>query len=458
MISTAATSRTGHRAARAGVAGLGGQGRPVDREHRGADPRPVVLPGQQLSPAGPLRIRMPQHLDHRAGQVPGGHRPGTRRRPDRSPGGRDRAGRRREADPRRPPAHHWPAPPATRCRSSPVRGAGPRTRRRSRAAPPSPGPGRCPAACTTPGVAGGPGRRPPPPAHRPRRGSPGPRPAAHRGPCGVRPSAPGRPAGGRSVATAGAVGGPGEVGDPETVGDDHRIATEVLDHHQPGRLRNRDAGVELLDRRSQHAAGQLHGSRPGRGRVEGGDDRLIGRPQGQQRDARRHRLVQVQQVERVLAEPAPDPGGAQRSEVHPSHGSVVAHRNRGPGGGEAIRARAPRRPARSAPRGEHVRVVAAFAQVAGQAQDVGSARRPGSRRSTDRPARSAAAARQASSRLRGRHGLGRRRTAASCASPRAGRQWCAAKKSATSWVMATRPSRPGRAGTTSPKTIDIPSR
>ena len=32
-----------------------------------------------------------------------------------------------------------------------------------------------------------------------------------------------------------------------------------------------------------------------------------------------------------------------------------------------------------------------------------------------------------------------------------------AKKSATSWVMATSPSRPGRARTTSPKTIDIPS-
>ena len=74
----------------------------------------------------------------------------------------------------------------------------------------------------------------------------------------------------------------------------------------------------------------LHRARPRGGGVEGRDHRLLGRPQGEQRDARSDGFVDVQQVEPTGPQPAAYPGGAQRSEVHPGHRSVVADRTAAP--------------------------------------------------------------------------------------------------------------------------------
>ena len=176
----------------------------------------------------------------------------------------------------------------------------------------------------------------------------------------------------------------------EAVRDDHRVAPEVPDHDVAGRLGHGDPRVDLLDQTAQGVAGHLHGPGAGGGGVVGRDHRGLGEPQRLQRDRRGDRLVQVDQVEATVAEPAPDPGGGHRSEADPGDRPVVRHRQGRPGGGE-VEVGVERREVAG---GEHRRVVPESAQAPRPAPARGSARRRDDRRSTDRPARPASRSRR----------------------------------------------------------------
>ena len=144
------------------------------------------------------------------------------------------------------------------------------------------------------------------------------------------------------------------------VGDQHRVAAQVLDERRPRRLGHRDPAVDLLKRGAEHRlGGEQHPGLAHRG-VHGRHDRAGRHPAGEQRQRRHRRLVHVQHVEIAVAEPAADPAGRQRAEREPGHRAVVRHRHRparwgrrrAAAAGPRRRARSPRRRgrARSAPR------------------------------------------------------------------------------------------------------------
>ena len=94
---------------------------------------------------------------------------------------------------------------------------------------------------------------------------------------------------------------------------------------------HRDAGAELLQRRLQDRRGRGHRARARRRGVERADHRADARPAGEQRQARRGRLVHVQDVEVALAQPAAHPRGGHGAERQPGDRAVVRHGHGAPG-------------------------------------------------------------------------------------------------------------------------------
>ncbi len=123
-----------------------------------------------------------------------------------------------------------------------------------------------------------------------------------------------------------------EVGAPEAVRDHHGVSAQVLDHHPAGGVGDRDAGIDLADRRPQQPAGQLHRPRTRRRGVEGGDHRnLSAATRAQPEIDGVIGSCRCTRSKSPAPEPAAGPGQAQRAEVHPGDRAVVRQRNRGPG-------------------------------------------------------------------------------------------------------------------------------
>ena len=80
--------------------------------------------------------------------------------------------------------------------------------------------------------------------------------------------------------------GRGEEADVDAVRDDDRVAAEVLDQRAAGVLAHRDPRADLLQRGLQDRIRGDHRPRARVGGVEGGHDRALRRPAGQQRRAR----------------------------------------------------------------------------------------------------------------------------------------------------------------------------
>ncbi len=102
-------------------------------------------------------------------------------------------------------------------------------------------------------------------------------------------------------------GGSREFGVAEAVGDDDRVPAEVAHDDLPGRLRDGDPGVDLADRAAQHAAGQPHRPRSRASRCGTSRRPAPCPPTARASDARGDRLVQVQQVEVAVPQPAAAP-------------------------------------------------------------------------------------------------------------------------------------------------------
>ncbi len=103
--------------------------------------------------------------------------------------------------------------------------------------------------------------------------------------------------------------------------------------------------------------------------MEGRHDGLLRRPEGQQRDARGDRFVNVEEVELALPEPAAYPSSAERSKVHPRHRAVVADRHSGADAAEFLGVK--RRGCRSElARSQHLRPMPGVTQIAGKAENV----------------------------------------------------------------------------------------
>ena len=94
-----------------------------------------------------------------------------------------------------------------------------------------------------------------------------------------------------------------------------RCSTSV----RAGVLADRDPGADLLQRRLEDRVRRDHRPRARVRGVEGGDDRALRRPAGQQGQRRRGRLVDVQHVEarRRAASAAPGPPTGSRSSAGP---------------------------------------------------------------------------------------------------------------------------------------------
>ena len=112
------------------------------------------------------------------------------------------------------------------------------------------------------------------------------------------------------------------------VGDDDRVAADVLDQRGAGRLGDRDPAVDLLQRGPQHRIGDHEHPRARDRGVHGGHDRTRGHPAGQQGQAGDAGFVDVQHVEPALVEPAPDPAHRQEAERQPGHRPVIGHGHR----------------------------------------------------------------------------------------------------------------------------------
>ena len=181
--------------------------------------------------------------------------------------------------------------------------------------------------------------------------------------------------------------------------------------------------------------GQPHRPRAWRGGMERSHHRHRSGAEGQQGDARRDRFVHVQQVEVLVAAPSPGTGRDERAETDPRDRSVVAHRQCGSGSGEVLGVKTFDVAGQLAG-SQHVRVVAVIAQVCGQAQDVvldaaGDVQRVRADQSDPQ-----------SSKRAHRAGPVPKKGCIRCQSS----GWSdktATKKSATAWVIATKPSRPG---------------
>jgi hypothetical protein len=100
----------------------------------------------------------------------------------------------------------------------------------------------------------------------------------------------------------------GEGAQRNTVGYEDRVAPQMLDQGLPGALADRDPGADLLQRRLQDPVRGGHRPGPFHRGVEGGDDRADRRPAGEQPEAGRRRLVDVQDVELAVPDPAAHPG------------------------------------------------------------------------------------------------------------------------------------------------------
>ena len=154
--------------------------------------------------------------------------------------------------------------------------------------------------------------------------------AAPAGPCaarrcgrGTRSSVPAR-----CPATA-AGRGAGEPVDVDPVGDDHRVAAEVVDDGAPGVLGDRDPAADLLQRGLQQRVGRRHRPRAQVWRC--GRSPRSARAAAQQ--ASSDRLGDAGSCRcRTSNSPSrshrPHPGGGQRAEGEPGHRAVVADRDR----------------------------------------------------------------------------------------------------------------------------------
>ena len=145
------------------------------------------------------------------------------------------------------------------------------------------------------------------------------------------------------------------------------VAADVPANEIQRVLRHHDAMIEPIGHPPQRRPQQPV---PGRdaGGMERADRRCPVEQQRRHRDARRHRLVQVDHVERLVVE------GADRAQRRRRVGSERGHRPVGRGrqrvaerGDEALRRRA-------VARSEHPRLVAPATELAGQARGPGPAR------------------------------------------------------------------------------------
>ena len=114
----------------------------------------------------------------------------------------------------------------------------------------------------------------------------------------------------------------------DSVGDEDGIAAQVLDQRLAGRFAHRDAGRDLLHRGLHQVVGRRQCPRALLGTVPGGDHRPPRGPTGKNTQGRRGRFVHVQHIEVAFLDPAPNPGGRHRTEVHLGDRAVVRHRDR----------------------------------------------------------------------------------------------------------------------------------
>src|SRR5690606_878583 len=151
----------------------------------------------------------------------------------------------------------------------------------------------------------------------------------------------------------------------DAVGDHDRVAAQVLDEGAPGVLADRDPRADLLQGGLEDRVRRDHRARARVGGVERGDDRALRGPAGQQAQRGRGGLVDVDDVEGALVQPAPYPGGRQEAEVQPGHGAVVRHWYRAAGRDDVRRERGV-----VVGGGEHGDLVAQADEVLGQVTDV----------------------------------------------------------------------------------------
>ena len=128
----------------------------------------------------------------------------------------------------------------------------------------------------------------------------------------------------------GGVGCCGILRDAHAVGDEHRVAAELLDLPAPRHLRHGDAAADALQHRPQQGRGQLQRQRLRRRRVVRGHDGAHRGAHGEHGVARRIRLVDVQHVEVAVGDPAPDLPRRHGAERQPRHRPVVRDRDRAP--------------------------------------------------------------------------------------------------------------------------------
>ena len=175
----------------------------------------------------------------------------------------------------------------------------------------------------------------------------------------------------------------------ESVRDHDRLSTQVLHQGRARGVGHRDPRRDLLgagpdDRRhgGQRPRSHVRG-------VEGGDDRHLAGPEGEDGHARCERLVDVHQVEVALPQPPCRACGHPRPEGESGDGAVVGDRDR-PAGERDVRREGVGPLARG--RGHRPRGHAPAGPRRGHGR--GSALLPGRRGSTDRPGRPSCRARQ----------------------------------------------------------------
>ena len=297
----------------------------VHVQHPCRDRRPVVAahrrrrPARRSPPAAPGRPAGPTSGRGQRGRVAGREQDAERAVVQHAPE-RAEVARRRRARPRS-------SPPPARSRSSRRRCAARRTRPPTRSSDALDASSSGPSSSIAPAAAGDRSSSASSPSPRPstRNRAPGCRSST----AGTAAASSGRPLRGSSSrptnATVGRSGVPlhsgagrrrGETVDVHAVRDDDGVAAEVLDDGPPRVLRHGDPRAHLLQPGPQHRVRRLHHPRAQVRGVERRDDRPLGRPQRQQRERRRRRLVDVQDVELALGQPAAHPRRAHRPEVH----------------------------------------------------------------------------------------------------------------------------------------------
>ena len=134
-----------------------------------------------------------------------------------------------------------------------------------------------------------------------------------------------------------------------------------------GVLADGDAAAHLLHGRLADVVAGRHDAGPVVGRVPGRDERAAGHPQGQDRQARGHRLVDVHDVEVPVAHPRADPPRRLDAEAQARDRPVVADRHR------PTAVHDPRRQLGGVLHGcEHAHLVPVIAQCHREVGDVGA--------------------------------------------------------------------------------------